>query len=147
MITIRKSRTNLAIRPTQQPSLPATKKRNRFVLRLHSLVVKLKATAEAQVSQNCGGHDFVGLGKVVLGAEQANVFRNDAAAAARERNVVVVVQVVVRPAHHALTPIPLPNLALHFARDQSRDRNLDASTEDGLLDRMQFVTENFAFAV
>ena len=58
-------------------------------------VVKLQTGAESQVSKDRGRHDFVGLRQIVPRAEQADVFGNDAAAAAGERNVVVVVQIVV----------------------------------------------------
>ena len=71
------------------------------------------------MGQDGGGHDFVGLGQVVLGAKETNVGRGNTTAAAGEWDVVVVVKIVIGATLHTATAVPLPHLALHFARELS----------------------------
>ena len=52
-------------------------------------VVKLRADAKTQAGEDRGRHDFVGFREVVLCADEADVHSDDAAAAAREWDVVV----------------------------------------------------------
>ena len=81
--------------------------------------VNLVSGASSDINPRQDADDFVGLLQIVLQTEQPHVLRGQTAASFGERNVMVVMKILVCPTKDTLPVVAPPNFNFDVRRDEA----------------------------